>query len=203
MRGCSGAAISWCSTNKLPWHHPPYSRPSFSHVSFFCEYFIPSVWWPAVTLAQQAVASSRLPSWGDPAAKRGWSVQMASMRSPWIPRLHVGWVRRPNTNYLLVVLVVFFFLSLCAITHLLDRTAPRCIDTRTPWQRKHMRRCRLAQLKVQLPWRGGGGELQELGCKTNKTDKQATFGADSVPLAAEIKIKKRAPCRFNTPQLNL
>lgn len=34
-----------------------------------------------------------------------------------------------------------------------------------------------------------GGGLQELGCKTNKTDKQATFGADSVPRAAEI-LKK-------------
>lgn len=93
--------------------------------------------------------------------------------------------------------------SLCTITHLLDLNAARCIDTRAPRQRKHMRRCRLAQLKVQLPRKkdGGGGGLQELGCKTNRTDKQATFGGDSVPRTPEIK--KKAPCRFNTPQLNL
>lgn len=45
---------------------------------------------------------------------------------------------------------------------------------------------RLARLKMQLPQKKKRG-LLELGYKTNKADKQATFGADSVPSAPEIK----------------
>lgn len=84
----------------------------------------------------------------------------------------------------------------CAITHL-----PRSGCTSLCWYmdsvtKETQAEGRLAWLKMQLPRERG---LLELGYKTNTADKQATFGADSVPCTLEIKT----PCRFNTPQLNL
>lgn len=100
----------------------------------------------------------------------------------WLPIPHTHNMSRVSHTHSLFLPAILAWVSLC------NYTPPRSGCTSLCWYmdsvtKKTQGEGRLARLKMQLR----GKELLELGYKTNKADKQATFGGDSVPCTPEIK----------------
>lgn len=90
---------------------------------------------------------------------------------------------RLSQSHTLALSAILAWVSLCNYTPPWSGCTSLCWYTHSV-TKETQAQGRLAQLKLQLPWKRG---LLELGYKTNKADKQATFGGDSVPCTPEIK----------------